>query len=186
MSSYAYADTPCKEEEKHMACEVDPEMDTVAATNGAWVGAPPPLECFPKTSAQLVTGAWDSSLSCEDDGCGLYDGHIQGNVDPLSSPAANSFGRIDVQGCCWWGRGPFPRGSSGTCKIGKLNYFLGRSSSQSRYDIDFCKSPEAVCNGDFGDNIKNAEVRWLMGLLYWIDEVQSYNKNGWSYVEKAS
>ena len=187
MSSVSYVESyPCKEEEEHMACQVDTDMEVVAATNGVWVGAPPPLECFPKTNAQLVTGAWNPSLSCEEDGCDAYEGHIQGEIDPLSTPAANSFGRIDSQGCCWWGRGPFPRGTSGTCKIGKLNYFLGRSSSQARYDVDFCKTPEAVCDGSFEDEVKNAEVRWVMGLQYWIDEVQSYDKNGWSYIQKVS
>jgi hypothetical protein len=87
----------CKEEEQYMACQVDADMETTAATNGAWIGAPPPLECFPKTSARLVTGAWNPSLSCEEDGCDMYDDHVQGNIDPMSSPAANSFGRIDVQ-----------------------------------------------------------------------------------------
>ena len=187
ISSVSYAESyPCTAEDEHMACQVGTDMESVAATNGAWVGAPPPLECFPKTSVELVTGAWNPSISCEEAGCDAYDGHIQGEIDPLSTPAANSFGRIDVQGCCWWGRGPFPRGTSGTCKIGKLNYFLGRSSSQARYDVDFCKTPEAVCDGRFGDEVKNAEVRWVMGLQYWIDEVQSYNKNGWSYIENVS
>lgn len=25
-----------------------------------------------------------------------------------------------------------------------------------------------------------------MGLLYWVDDVQVYNKNGWSYISKVS
>ena len=55
--------------------------------------------------------------------------------------------------------GPFPRGTSGTCKIGKLNYFLGRSSSQARYNVDFCETPEDICNKNSGDDTQNAEVR---------------------------
>ena len=62
--------------------------------------------------------------------------------------------------------GPFPRGTSGTCKLGKLNYFLGRGSSQARYNIDFCKTPEAVCNKNSGDDIQNAEIR--VSLLCWL------------------
>lgn len=68
-------------------------------------GAPPPLECFPKTSSSLVTGAWNPTLSCEQDGCDKYEDHTIGAIDPYRTPAQNSFGRTDVQGCCWWGRG---------------------------------------------------------------------------------
>lgn len=88
----------CKEEDAHMACQVDPTMETVAVTVGAWAGSPPPLQCFPKTSAQLETGAWNPLLDCEEDGCGFYDGHVQGNIDPYTTPASNSFGRTDVEG----------------------------------------------------------------------------------------
>jgi hypothetical protein len=104
-----------------------------------------------------------------------------------SAPFSNNFSNFTsrsttvLKGCCWWGRGPFPRGSSGTCKIGKVNHFLG----QKYYKVDFCKTPEAICSGSFGNDIKNAEVKWVMGMLYWIDEVQSYDKNGWSYIEKV-
>eukprot|EP00804_Cyclotella_cryptica_P006850 CCRYP_010966-RC/>CCRYP_010966-RC protein AED:0.09 eAED:0.09 QI:59/0.92/0.86/1/0.85/0.8/15/815/1501 len=184
-SSVPYTEAnKCTEEDAHMACQVDPAMETVAMTVGAWAGAPPPLQCFPKTSAQLVTGAWNPLLDCEEDGCHFYDGHVQGNIDPYSTPASNSFGRTDVEGCCWWGRGAFPRGSSGTCKIGKLNYFLGMKSTQARYEVDFCHDPEAVCRGSSDDEVKNAEVRWLQGLQYWVDDVQPYNENSWSYIDK--
>jgi hypothetical protein len=88
----------CKEEDAHMACQVDPTMETVAVTVGTWAGAPPPLQCFPKTSALLETGAWNPLLDCEEDGCGFYDGHVQGNIDPYRKPASNSFGRTDVEG----------------------------------------------------------------------------------------
>jgi len=159
MSSVSYEHSyQCKEDEKHMACAVDPNMKSKATTNSGWTGAPPPLECFPKTSSSLVTGAWNPTLSCEQDGCDKYEDHTIGAIDPYRTAAQNSFGRTDVQGCCWWGRGPFPRGTSGTCKLGKLNYFLGRGSSQARYNIDFCKTPEAVCNKNSGDDIQNAET----------------------------
>jgi hypothetical protein len=174
LSSASYADTnACKDEEAHLACKVDPSMKSTAATMGAWAGAPPPLECFPKTTATMVTGAWNPLLSCEETGCDYYQGHTRGDIDPNSIPAKNSFGRSDTEGCCWWGKGAFPRGSSGTCKVGKLNHFLGKFSSQARYDVDFCADPEALCRGSFDDDVKNAELRWLIGLQYWIDDVVS-------------
>ena len=69
-----------------MECPVDPEMRAVAETHGIFAGAPPPLECFPRT----MTGAWDPSLGCLEDGCNSYDRQRLGNIDPLSIPTANS------------------------------------------------------------------------------------------------
>ena len=99
ISTVPYEDAnKCKDDEAFMACEIDPDMKAIAETNGGWSGAPPPLECFPKTSAVSVLGAWDPSLSCVDDGCNYYDGQVKGNIDPMSIPTSNSFGREDVEG----------------------------------------------------------------------------------------
>jgi len=191
VSMVSYEDSnPCADHEASMACPVDPETIAVAETHGIFVGAPPPLECFPRTATDKFTGGWDPSLSCLEDGCNSYDGQMVGNIDPLSIPTVNSFGRNNVEGCCWWGRGPFPRGSAGTCMIGKLNHHLGKRAfdegrSSARYkEIDFCKDPSAICRGFYQDNEANAEIRWLMGMLYWINKVQTYNVDGWSYLER--
>ena len=72
--------------------------------------------------------------------------------------------------------------------VGKLNYYLGKKafdqgSSSARYkDVDFCKDPSAICRGHYEDNETNAEIRWLMGMLYWINKVQSYKQDGWNYL----
>ncbi|KAL7535511.1 hypothetical protein ACHAXR_006535, partial [Thalassiosira sp. AJA248-18] len=180
----------CADDEAFMACPVDAEMTAVAESHGIFVGAPPPLECFPSTLTQRFTGGWDPSLSCPNDGCSSYEGQTMGNIDPLSIPSANSFGRKHVEGCCWWGRGAFPRGSAGTCMIGRLNYYLGKRAfnegrASARYkEIDFCKDPSAICRGHYDDKEKNAEMRWIMGMQYWINKVQTYNVEGWSYLEK--
>lgn len=50
--------------------------------------------------------------------------------------------------------------------------------------MDFCSDPSAICRGHSDDNIKNAEVRWIMGMLYWENTVQAYNKDGWSYMDE--
>lgn len=100
------------------------------------------------------------------------------------------FGQKSTEGCCWWGRGAFPRGSAGTCMIGRLNYYLGKRAfdegrtSAKFKDIDFCKDPSAVCRGPTDDGDTNAQIRWLMGMAFWINKVQSYNQDGWSYLEK--
>ena len=189
-SNVPYEDAnQCKEEEAFMACTVSPGMKATAETKGGWAGSPPPFECFPNPAGLLSTGAWNPFLSCADDGCNYYDGQVRGGIDPTSIPSSNSFGRSDVEGCCWWGRGAFPRESAGTCQIGKLNYYLGKRAadegrSSARYSIDFCKDPSAICRQDSSDIIANAEIRWLMGLQYWVDNIQTYNKDGWSYIDK--
>ena len=72
--------------------------------------------------------------------------------------------------------------------VGKLNYYLGKKGfdegrSSARYkEVDFCKDPSAICRGHYEDNEMNAEIRWLMGMLYWINKVQSYKQDGWNYL----
>lgn len=86
--------------------------------------------------------------------------------------------------------GPFPRGSAGTCMIGKLNYYLGARAfedgrTSARYmGVDFCKDPSSICRGHYVDDETNAEIRWLVGMLYWINKIQAYNADGWNYLEK--
>lgn len=91
--------------------------------------------------------------------------------------------------CCWWGRGPFPRGSAGTCTIGKLNYYLGKRAQDdgrlsARYDVDFCEDPSSICRGPSSDPNVNAEIRWLMGIQFWVEKVQGYTQDGWSYIDQ--
>jgi hypothetical protein len=50
--------------------------------------APAPLKCGPKSKFP-TTGFWDFELGREN------------NADAY----ANARGRVDVEGCCWWGRG---------------------------------------------------------------------------------
>ena len=72
--------------------------------------------------------------------------------------------------------------------VGKLNYYLGKKAfdegrSSARYkEVDFCKDPSSICRGHYEDNETNAEIRWLMGMLYWINKVQSFKQDGWNYL----
>ena len=74
--------------------------------------------------------------------------------------------------------------------IGKLNYYLGARAfdegrTSARYmGVDFCKDPSSICRGPFGDDNTNAEIRWILGMLYWIYKIQAFNVDGWSYLEK--
>jgi len=102
----SYQDYHCSEEEKHMECEVDPNMSITAVTHAKWYGAPAPLFCRPKTEEEPFTGFWDHSYYCNNswkdppETCDVYEGQLAGRYDN-SSPVANGAGRTDVEGCCW-------------------------------------------------------------------------------------
>jgi len=72
--------------------------------------------------------------------------------------------------------------TTGVCNYGRLNYFLGKRAADegrpSRYpSIDFCSQPEAICA-----STEFEELKWIAGMFYWIDSVQSYNSGGWDYM----
>ena len=106
----SYQDYHCSEEEKHMECEVDPNMSFTAKTHAKWYGAPAPLFCRPKTGEMPFTGKWDYTYHCNNpwkdppETCDVYEGQQAGRFDN-SAPVENGAQRIDVEGCCWWGRG---------------------------------------------------------------------------------
>jgi len=182
----SYQDYQCSEEERHMECEVDPQMTITAVTNAKWWGAPGPLQCGPK-SLYPQTGHWDYMYACNDiwanppETCDAYEGQTGGKaMNDAAYP--NAAGRTDVEGCCWWGRGVIQ--TSGVCNFGKLNYFLGKRAAddgrESRYpDIDFCRDPEAICSSQ-----EHQELKWIAGFFYWISEVQPYDNGGWNYINE--
>eukprot|EP00804_Cyclotella_cryptica_P016182 CCRYP_005704-RA/>CCRYP_005704-RA protein AED:0.09 eAED:0.09 QI:0/0.84/0.78/1/0.92/0.85/14/873/1725 len=181
----SYQDYHCSEEEKHMECPVDPNMSITAVTHAKWYGAPGPLFCGPKTEEQPFSGYWDYTYECNKawanppETCDVYEDQKAGRYDQ-SVAVANTAGRTDVEGCCWWGRGVIQ--TSGVCNFGKLNYFLGAGAAKdgrtSRYpNIDFCKDPEVICNSP-----EYKELKWIAGMFYWIESVQSYNNEGWDYL----
>ncbi len=98
------------------------------------------------------------------------------------------------------------------CNFGKLNYFLGaRAAKEGRNapygDVDFCKvsnycfsqtcercvpsnlsvpllriifqNPEAICSSQ-----KHKELKWIAGMFYWMESLQSYNVRGWNYMKR--
>jgi hypothetical protein len=110
--------------------------------------------------------------------CTDYEGQ-QGGGENNDTPVANAAGRTDVEGCCWWGRGVIQ--TTGPCNFGKLNYFLGKRAADegrmSRYpSLDFCLDPEVICSSQ-----EFVELKWIAGMFYWMDSVQSYDQGGWKY-----
>jgi len=170
----------CPAGEEMFECEVDPNMKLTSVSESIHEGDhPPPLECFPRTNEQTVTGHYDPTFLNEDLGGIMI--NVEGDVIP------SKLGRTDVEGCCWWGRGALH--TKGVCNLGKLNYYLGargaREDRNTRYpDVDFCKNPEAICS----DETRTMEMRWIVALFEWSERIQSYNdaETGWSYIEELT
>ena len=108
---FNYVDYHCEEDERHMECAVDKNMNLQATTSQIYPSAPPPLSCRPRSVSESYTGYWDVGTGKE----------------MVVFPYENSFGRTDTEGCCYWGRGAIH--TRGICNIGKLNYFLGKKVS---------------------------------------------------------
>ena len=124
----SYQDYHCPEHERHMECEVDPNMSIKGVTHAKWYGAPGPMFCGPREEYPHV-GVWDYTYHCDNpwadppESCEEYEGQKGGRYDN-SEPVPNRNGRTDVEGCCWWGRGVIQ--TTGICNFGKLNYYLGK------------------------------------------------------------
>jgi len=88
----------------------------------------------------------------------------------------------DVEGCCYWGRGVIQ--TTGICNFGKLNYYLGKRAADegrsSRYpQLDFCLDPGIICASK-----EHTELKWIAGMFYWVESLQSYDEGGWNYINE--
>jgi hypothetical protein len=191
LEGQSYQDYHCSSpDEAHMECPVDPNMRLTAVTHARWYGAPGPLKCGPR-GVYPFTGYWDHNYQCNrpwDDPpetCTVYDGQMGGGENN-GAPVENRGGRTDVEGCCWWGRGVIQ--TTGICNFGKLNYYLGKRAADegrpSMYPaLDFCADPEVICSSE-----EHTELKWIAGMFYWIESVQSYNSSDgggeWNYLTK--
>ena len=115
-----------------------------------------------------ITGYWD------------YDMGRENNADAY----ANARGRVDIEGCCFWGRGVLQ--TRGTCMYGKLNYWLGKRAADEGRDalypkIDFCSFPQGVCSSS---ETYGGQLQWMVGFFEWSDRIQTYDVDGWNYIEK--
>jgi len=206
----SYQDYHCPEHERHMECKVDKKMSLKATTHAKWYGAPGPFFCGPKSEYPQV-GIWDYTYACDNkwadppQECTVYEGQKAGRYDN-SQPVKNRNGRTDVEGCCWWGRGVIQ--TTGICNFGKLNYYLGaRAAAEGRGgrckllifyvvlplkfrnilisfqfldpDVDFCADPGVICASE-----EHRELKWIAGMFYWIESLQSYDERGWNYMDE--
>jgi hypothetical protein len=185
------------------ACPRDPTMAISATTNAAWYGAPGPFFCAPDATLREAglltaggrTGRWDHATDCwpypatepdfsPADGpawsrpvCEVYAGQKGGQWVWDGSGGS-------VEGCCWWGRGVIQ--TTGRCNFGRLNHYLGQSHLnpgehpapvQVLYpEVNFCHDPGVIC-----DSPDHPELKWVAGLFYWMNSVQSYDEDGWQY-----
>lgn len=198
----SYQDYKCSADQEKYQCEVDPEMAIRASTSATWYGAPGPLFCGPK-SLIAETPRWDySSPWCDPNvdrnyemtveeyityletggECRDYPGQKAGGMVDCPGGCANAAGRTDVEGCCWWGRGVIQ--TTGICNFGKFNWFMGkkafdREGSALFPTVDFCKNPEAICTSE-----EHPELKWIAGLFFWIQEVQTWNTAEFNYLER--
>ncbi|KAL7474087.1 hypothetical protein ACHAW6_000081, partial [Cyclotella cf. meneghiniana] len=147
----------CQDDVSSM-CPVDNTMSITATsspqTHSPVSKGPPPFSCRP-TSNETFAGYYDS----------LTDTIVQ-------SAYANSVGKTQIEGCCWWGRGALL--TRGRCIMGKLNKYLGKQAADEGYNspykyIDFCQQPNAIC-----DSYISRELRWSIAFLEWAEVVQNY------------
>ena len=149
-------DEVCTGKQRSMTCDVDINATITAVStfkNGHLI--PPAFQCRPKKNSEDFAGYWDSKT-----------GEIE------IGAFANRYGRTDLQGCCWWGRGVMM--TRGACGFGKINHYLGVNAISmgyvNFYDVDFCSYPEVVCNSPY-----SKDLRWAVGYFEWIDKVQTFN-----------
>lgn len=194
-----YAEYRCDDE-----CPQDLNLELTATTNAAWIGAPPPLFCGPKSKYDGL-GYWNPQQFCGgvDQTCVgepfYYDGQTAGVHIPVSeddrfpeffytnplpdadgnTPNARSpdaFPATNVEGCCWWGRGVIQ--TTGRCNFGKLNKQIGAGAGANALypDINFCTNPQAICTGP-------ADLKWIAGIFFWVTEPQTYDRDGYNFLE---
>lgn len=129
---------------------------------------PPPLQCMPKSKLP-TSGYWEEPTNT-----------LRNNT---SYP--NSYGRTDIEGCSFWGRGVLH--TRGKCNFGKFNFRAGsRAATENRPslypDIDFCSDPGLICS----DEERTMDLRWVVGMFEWIDRVQDYfdSSANWIYMRE--
>lgn len=46
-------------------------------------------------------------------------------------------------------------------------------------DVDFCRNPEAICT-----STDHPELKWVAGLYFYMNEVQSVSDDTWKYLDQ--
>jgi len=157
-----YQDYECSH--KGMQCQVEANMIATAVLSGKYADSMdhyrPNFYCGPD---EEFTGAYDPDT-----------------MFTVIGPFANSQGRTDVKGCCFWGRGALL--TKGTCMLGKLNHYLGTEAASSGRmamfpDVDFCRNPGDICR-----NIKRyPTIVWDIAFFEWVERIQEYDDGNFNY-----
>ncbi|MGB0405129.1 MAG: hypothetical protein ACPGDB_02945, partial [Fusobacterium sp.] len=148
-------------------------------------GTPANVEDFEEPTAQ----GW------EREECKVYKGQKAGSY------VWDGSSKRSIEGCAWWGRGVIQ--TTGRENFGKLNHFLGRSHVDPKLyesdvdwastkvkvqtppanplyaNMDLCSNPQFICS-----NTQNPELKWIAGLFYWINAMQTYSSSDypdWNY-----
>mmetsp|Transcript_21053 Transcript_21053/g.45696 ORF Transcript_21053/g.45696 Transcript_21053/m.45696 type:complete len:570 (-) Transcript_21053:422-2131(-) len=157
-----YQDYECSH--KGMQCPVETNMMATAVLSGKYADSPhdyrPNFYCGPD---EEFTGAYDPDT--------MFD---------VMGPFANSQGRTDVKGCCFWGRGALL--TKGTCMLGKLNHYLGKEAANSGRmamfpDVDFCRNPEDICR----HIERHPTIVWDIAFFEWVERIQEYDDGNFNY-----
>ena len=176
-----------------MSCRANPNLEMTAATHPKYNyqesiynsetattsikgdQPPPPFYCGKKRDQEDYSGYWD--------------GYNVEFVRRVAYPS--TVGKVDVQGCCFWGRGALMTKS--TCGLGRVNYYMGNKAYNdqrpSRYpNVNFCTFPSVICgvtNAQLSGRVY-PELRYIVALFHWIDRVQSYSngETGWDYLDQ--
>lgn len=168
----SYEDQICPLPDADMQCPMNTSMSVTQVSVGN--SGSPPFFCAPIT-AHPFTGYYDP----------LSDSTVS------SEPFANAAHRVDVSGCCFWGRGILL--NSGVCDIGRFNHLYGlpaiMDGRAAGYNIDFCSHPSAICSDyitpptEFNESttIDTSKARYQISMIYWINYVQKYDSGDYNY-----
>ena len=191
--SYQDEDVECYIDNIDVSCKVDPLMDMRASIHPKYnYQSGKEEEEEQQNNISLFSRQPPPEFACgkkdyENDYTGYWDGYTAEFVQDVAYPNAN--GRIDVEGCCFWGRGALQ--TRGTCAIGKFNYYFGKraydENRPSRYPkVDFCKLPSVLCNTNVAQygGVVYPELKWMVAFHHWIEGVQQYSgdESKWAYL----
>ena len=173
----SYGDDLCPLAQAARECKVDMSMKIEQVSTGNSFMSPK-MFCAPTTTQPFT---------------GYYDPVAKRTVTTVAF--ANVIGRTDVAGCCFWGRGILL--NQGVCDIGRFNYLFGLPAiiggRSGRYNVDFCEHPEAICSdytipvsesNRFPIVVDTSDAKYLIGLAYWIEYVQTFEWGSWNYLNR--
>jgi len=177
-----YGSETCPPWQSFMTCAVDTnaemqaELPRILEPPFVVDTQPPPFQCKPGTTP---AGSWDTTTQ------------TLNNNDPTFS---NSYGRTDIQGCCFYGRGAMlTRGSCNYGKVGylsccildmylscqltahsrslfsqQLNFHLGAQAAEDDRPAIYPKVNFCTEPDAICASDESMEMRWVVGMFEWV------------------